>query len=144
MPSKIGRPRVNPNVHYADEISLWSAAEAGDGLHFNCGSPNEAINLTHRLNRARAAVRAFWPDDQLHPWDAFRVIRDRNDLCAVLVVRKQRLDLSQMSDLKGNPLNPAEFKDRQAFLPLAGPTNIANPIQRLTTNKPLKLEVKDD
>lgn len=108
MPKRSPIPRA-PADQYPDEFRIWYYAEHHEGARLPCRTEGHAINLIYKLNKARAAFR-----DELglgiHLWDIFAVTKDKEDPSVVLIRPKQRMDLSQMTDLEGNPVDLEELK----------------------------------
>lgn len=79
-----------------------------NGGFFPTESPKRAIHIMHRLNMARAAIRAKYPDRFL-AWDGYVV---RPAPAGVKIEPKRELvDLFTMTDLQGNAIDPAAISE---------------------------------
>lgn len=98
--SKAGRPRTPPALRYPDEVSIWEATMRNGSFRTIRPTVGEAIHLLQRLNQLRAQLR----NEQANGYVAMDAWIVRRTDCVVEIVPRARLDLSDATDINGNPI----------------------------------------
>jgi hypothetical protein len=102
-----GRPRIDPQLRFRDVMPYWTIAHdratitPQDKALFICQLPteNKAINIMHRLNMARAAMR----DHGISDFDAYVVRRFGKQ---VSIHHRAVIETNNIFDGDGNPIDP--------------------------------------
>lgn len=103
----MARPMMNPVVRFGDVLPILEKADQNGTLRFAALDERQAIHICHRLNKCRAAIRAFDPDSSMR-FDRF-VIRVSGP--EVIIAPRPTYDLSNATKADGSPLDSYEEAD---------------------------------